>query len=90
MALKVTKGQICDGSISKNICREEHNLCGKFQLYHKVDKMLIFWCYATLLIACIHTQHVKHDLFLGGLGTSPPQETFENQFSLLRLNLVTI
>ena len=30
MALKVTKGQICDGSISKNICHEEHNLYGKF------------------------------------------------------------
>ena len=30
MALEVTKGQICDGSISKNIYHEEHNLCGKF------------------------------------------------------------
>ena len=30
MAVKVTNGQICDGSISKNICDKEHNLCGKF------------------------------------------------------------
>ena len=30
MAVKVTKGQLSDGTISKNACIEEYYLCGKF------------------------------------------------------------
>ena len=30
MAVKFTKGQICNGTISKNICHKEYNLHGKF------------------------------------------------------------
>ena len=30
MAVKFTKGQICNGTISKNICHKEYNLHGNF------------------------------------------------------------
>ena len=30
MAIKVTKGQISDGTVSKNTCHKEYYLCGKF------------------------------------------------------------
>ena len=30
MAVNFTKGQICNGTISKNICHKEYNLHGKF------------------------------------------------------------
>ena len=30
MAVKFTKGQICNGTISKSICHKEYNLHGKF------------------------------------------------------------
>ena len=35
MAVKVTKGQISDGTISKNTCIEEYYLCGKFHGFMK-------------------------------------------------------
>ena len=41
MATKVTKGQISDGTISKNTCFEEYYLCGKFHGFMK--KCTIFW-----------------------------------------------
>ena len=41
MAVKVTKGQISDGTISKNTCIEEYYLCGKFHGFMK--KCTIFW-----------------------------------------------
>ena len=28
MAVKITKGQICDGSMSKNLCHKEYNMYG--------------------------------------------------------------
>ena len=38
MAIKVTKGQICNGTISKKLCHGEYYLCGKFHafIYEKV------------------------------------------------------
>ena len=35
MAIKIIKGQICDGTISKNTCHEEYYLCGKFPAFMK-------------------------------------------------------
>ena len=35
MAIKVTKGQIYDGTISKFLCREMYYLCGKFHAFMK-------------------------------------------------------
>ena len=35
MAVKVTKGQLSDGTISKNACHEEYYLCGKFRGFTK-------------------------------------------------------
>ena len=35
MAVKVTKGQISHGTISKNTCIEEYYLCGKFHGFMK-------------------------------------------------------
>ena len=32
MAVKFAKGQICNGTISKNICHKEYNLHGKFHI----------------------------------------------------------
>ena len=34
MAVKVTKDQICDGTIKKKTNVKECNLCGKFQMTH--------------------------------------------------------
>ena len=41
MAVKVTKGQISDGTISENTCIEDYYLCGKFHGFMK--KCTIFW-----------------------------------------------
>ena len=41
MAVKVTKGQISDGTISKITCIEDYYLCGKFHGFMK--KCTIFW-----------------------------------------------
>ena len=41
MAVKVTKSQISDGTISENTCIEECYLCGKFHGFMK--KCTIFW-----------------------------------------------
>ena len=46
MAVKVTKGQIRDGTISKNTCHKEYNVCRSFIIVHE---MFNFWCYAALL-----------------------------------------
>ena len=35
MAVKVTKGQLSDGTISKNACHEEYYLCGQFHGFMK-------------------------------------------------------
>ena len=35
MAIKVTKGQNCDGTIPKNACHVENCLCGKFHAFMK-------------------------------------------------------
>ena len=35
MAVKVTKGQICDGTISKNKCHQEYYLHGNFHAFMK-------------------------------------------------------
>ena len=35
MAIEVTKGQICDVTISKNTCHEEYYLCVKFHAFMK-------------------------------------------------------
>ena len=46
MAVKVTKGQISDGTISENTCIEDYYLCGKFHGFMK--KCTIFWlCHYT-------------------------------------------
>ena len=43
MAVKVTKGQICSGTISK-ICHKEHYLCGKFHTFFtNSTECLTFW-----------------------------------------------
>jgi len=41
MAVKVTKGQICDGTISKHKCHQEYYLCGKFHAFY--EKAHDFW-----------------------------------------------
>ena len=41
MAVKVTKGQISDGTISENTYIEDYYLCGKFHGFMK--KYTIFW-----------------------------------------------
>jgi len=46
MAVKVTKSQICDGTISKNKCHQEYYLCIK--LYAFMEKCTIFgFCHYT-------------------------------------------
>ena len=35
MAVKVTKGQLSNGTISKITCHEEYYLCGKFHSFMK-------------------------------------------------------
>jgi len=40
MAIKVTKGQISDGTISKNTFHMEYYLCGKFQSFMKKGNIL--------------------------------------------------
>ena len=35
IAVKVTKGQLSNGTISKNSCHEEYYLCGKFHGFMK-------------------------------------------------------
>ena len=47
MAVKVTKGQICDGCISK-ICHEEYNLCESFIIVSQSARNAHFSCYAAL------------------------------------------
>ena len=50
MAIKVTIGQVCDGTISKNTCHEEYYLCGKFHAFMiKVNNLANFWGYAAIL-----------------------------------------
>ena len=51
MAIKVTKGQICNGSISKKLCHKEYNLYGKF---HNCIKNCTIWHYAALLLGGFH------------------------------------
>ena len=44
MAVKVTKGQICSGTISKIKCHKEYYLCGKFHTFFtNSTECLIFW-----------------------------------------------
>ena len=40
MAIKVTKGQISDATISKNTCHVDYYLCGKFHSFMKKYTML--------------------------------------------------
>jgi len=49
MAIKVTKGQICDGTISKNKCHQGYYLCEKFHYYEKVHNFVNFGGYAAIL-----------------------------------------
>ena len=58
MALKVTKGQICDGTISKNWCHQEYYLCRKFHTYIKNSTG---WYYATLYEGIHNKQTNKQD-----------------------------
>ena len=44
MAVKVTKGQICDGSISKKLCHKEYNLHGKFHNCIKNCTTIVLCC----------------------------------------------
>ena len=44
MAVKVTKGQICSGTISKIKCHKEYYLYGKFhKIFTNSTVCLIFW-----------------------------------------------
>ena len=54
MAVKVTKGQISDGTISKNTCIEEYYLCGKFSGFMKSAQFWVvplYYYYYLLLIS---------------------------------------
>jgi len=57
MAVKVTKGQICDGTISKNTCYQEYYLCGKFHDFMKKCTIFEFCRYTINLISIVSTQH---------------------------------
>jgi len=51
MAVKVAKGQICNGTISKNKCHQEYYLCRKFHAFMK--KRTIFgFCHYTKITLC--------------------------------------
>ena len=57
MAIKVTKGHICDGTTSKNTCHHEYYLCGKF--YGLMKKCTIFgFCRCTIGWIYFPTQNV--------------------------------
>ena len=44
MAVKVTKGQICSGTISKIKCHKVYYLCGNFHTFFtNSTECLIFW-----------------------------------------------
>ena len=55
MAIKVTKGQISNGTTSKNTCIEEYYLCGKFHGFMK--NCTIFGCTAILLGRISYRHH---------------------------------
>jgi len=56
VAVNVTKGQISDGTMLKNICCKKHYLCGKFQFY---EKCTIFWlCNYTILSANVEQDQI--------------------------------
>ena len=40
MAIKVNKGKICNGTISKNTCHQEYYFCGKFHGFTKSAQFL--------------------------------------------------
>ena len=96
MALKITKGQICDGSISKNMCDEEHNLCGKFHnCFTKCTKYLYFLFYTALLMPQGDNDKHKMSMLLsainkGTLESSPSEvaATLYHQLSLVNNWLV--
>ena len=47
MAIKATKGQLSDGTISKNTCVKEYYLSGKFHGF--MHNIANFWGYAAIL-----------------------------------------
>ena len=56
MAIKVTKGQISNGTISQNTCLEKYYLCEKFDRFMK--KYTIFWlCHNTNMAISLHSLH---------------------------------
>ena len=53
MAVKATKGQLSDGTISKITCHEEYYLCGKFRGFMKKCTILpIFGATPLYYLAC--------------------------------------
>ena len=57
MAVKVTKGQLSNGTISKITCIEKYHLCGKFHGFMK--KCTILWGYAAILDAVTNQKEVE-------------------------------
>ena len=53
MAAKVNKGQISDGTISKNTCIEDYHLCGKFHGFMKKCTIFGLCRYTTTIIIII-------------------------------------
>ena len=59
MAVKVTKGQICSGTISKIKCHKEYYLYGKFHTFFtNSTECLIFWT-MPLYYVCNFMENIK-------------------------------
>ena len=66
MVIKVTKGQISNGTISQNMCHEEYYLCGKFHSFMKeciklsilgaMPPCFVYVCGICIMcVNCVHT-----------------------------------
>ena len=65
MAVKFTKGQICNGTISKNICHKEYNLHGKF---HTCFTKCTIFVLRRSTMTCIFFKKLSTIIFNGLVG----------------------